>query len=156
MGKKLSNTGRVDTVFVLLIFCFFAVSVFLVLMLSASTYQNMNEISANGQNERIALSYIRTKVRNTDTQGALTVLNVDGTNVLSLRENIGDRNFATYLYHLDGWVYEAFIDADDELRLEEGIPMLRVGSLDFEDMEDGLVRIITCGGSMVIYARSSE
>ena len=47
---------KIDTIFVLLIFCIFAVSVLMVLMLGANTYKNMTEISRDGQDERTVLS----------------------------------------------------------------------------------------------------
>ena len=41
---KTIKSSRVDTVFVLIIFCVFAISMLLVLMLGASIYKNMTEI----------------------------------------------------------------------------------------------------------------
>jgi len=61
---KATRGKRIDTIFVLIIFCIFAVSVLIVLMLGAGIYRNMNDISNDGRDERTALSYLWKKVKN--------------------------------------------------------------------------------------------
>jgi len=147
--------SRVDTVFVLLIFCVFATSVFLVIMLSGSTYQRMNEITADGQNERIVLSYIRTKIRNADVDGAVVVSDYNGVSALSISEHIEDRVFITYIYFYDGWVYELFHEQGSSFALDEAVPILQVGSLEFTQIEDNLIQVTTNKGIMLIHPRST-
>ena len=148
---KNSGNNRVDTVFVLMIFCVFAVSVFLVLILGGSTYRNMNDISQEGQSERIVLSYIRTKMRNIDN---VSVGSFDGNSKLELIEVFGTRTFVTAIYLYDGWVRELFRDADNEFHPANGVPIIQVGSLDFETVDNGLIRVSTEHGSIVIFPRS--
>ena len=148
--------SRTDTVFVLLIFCVFATSVFLVLMLGASTYQNMSEISGQGQNERVLLSYIRTKIRNADSGGRIYISSHHGIPALSIGEVLDDRYFVTLIYLYDGWVRELFHEEGLDFMLGESIPVIRVDSLEFENAENGLIRVSTDYGSMLILPRTES
>ena len=148
--------NRVDTVFVLMIFCVFAFSVFLVLMLSASTYSNMTERSQRGQNERIALSYVRTKVRNADSAGAVTLAYFNGVPALSLTEDFDGVVFLTYIYHYDGHLRELFFRQGDEFTPGDGVPIIRSGELNFSKSAEGLLSVNTDYGSLLLFPRSAE
>ena len=150
MFKDNSN-NRVDTVFVLMIFCVFAVSVFLVIILGGSTYRNMNDISQHGQSERIVLSYIRTKMRNIDD---VSVGSFDGNSKLELIEVFGTRTFVTAIYLYDGWVRELFRDVDNAFDPTHGVPIIQVEWLDFEQMDNGLIFVFTDYGNMTIFPRT--
>ena len=154
MNKMRNNQNRVDTVFVLMIFCVFAVSVLLVLMLSGSTYQNMIEISREGQNERIALSYIRTKVRNTDSADSIYVSYFNELSALSLKETFGATTFITYIYLYNGWIHELFHERGQDFEPQHGIPVIQAESLSFETIDNGLIRVTTDFGSLLIFPRS--
>jgi hypothetical protein len=146
--------NKIDTAFSLAIFCFFAVSVLLVIMLSANTYANINEISGGGQNERILLSYIRTKIRATDNAGAISVGEFFGNSALFLEENLAGREFLTAIYLHEGIVRELFHEKGLELSPQDGVQILRTDFLNFSEAENGLIRICTNHGSFVILPRS--
>ena len=150
---KTKSQNRVDTVFVLMIFCVFAVSVFLVLILSGSTYQNMNDISREGQNERIVLSYIRTKTRNIDN---VAVSYFNDVSMLELVEVFGTRTFVTMIYLYDGWVRELFHEQGNAFQPGDGVPIMEVSSLDFTLIDGGLIRVFTDHGSIVLFPRISR
>jgi len=149
-----SSHNKVDTVFVLMIFCVFAVSVFLVLMLSGSTYRNIADISSEGRDDRIAMSYIRTKVRNADSAGSIYVSEFHGLSALSLEEYFGGNTFVTHIYAYDGWIFELFHVAGVEFTPEDGVPIIRADYLSFEEIAGGLIRVSTDSGSLFIYPRS--
>ena len=152
--SKMRN--RVDTVFVLMIFCVFAISVFLVLILSGSIYRNMADTAGEGQNERIALSYIRTRIRKTDGAGSISVGSFHDLSVLSLEETLGERVFVTYIYLYDGWIHELFHERGQDFLPRDGIALVRADSLSFEEVEEGLIRVSTDYKSLLIYPRSSR
>ena len=154
MMRVRSSKSKIDTVFVLMIFCVFAISVLLVLILSASTYRNMTDVSREGQNERIILSYIRTKIRNADTAGGIGIMYFHGIPALSITEEFGGRTFVTLIYHYNGWAHELFHEAGIDFLPRDGVRLVRVESLDFELAEAGLIRISTDHGSTLISRRS--
>ena len=156
--------SRIDTVFVLVIFCVFAFCVLLVIMLSASAYTNMNEIS-RGQNERILLSYIRTKIRNADIAGAVSVGEFHGISTLLLEENIGGRKFVTKIFMYEGAVRELFFEnffardgnfSEDIPAFEpqDGVAIIRAEELKFSAREGGLIQVCTKIGSTFILPRA--
>ena len=150
-----NSQNKVDSVFVLMVFCVFAVSVFLVLMLSGSTYANMVDISSTGQDERIALSYIRTRVRNADEAGSISISDFNGLSALTLSEEFGGINFVTLIYLYNGWVHELFFEEGLDFRPENGTALIRSNSLNFEFVENGLIRVATDYASFLLLPRST-
>ena len=155
MKRKISSDRRVETVFVLMIFCVFAVSVLLVLMLSGSTYQNMNDIAREGQNERIVLSYIRTKIRSLDNAASISVGTVGESSALFLEEDIYGRHFVTVIYFQDGWVRELFHEQGHDLMPQAGVPIIQADSLSFEMVGNDLIRVSTDLQTLLISPRSA-
>jgi hypothetical protein len=141
------------SVFVLLIFCLFAFGVFVTIMLSASTYQAQNETTTTGQSERIILSYVRTKIREADALNAVSVGSHHGINTLIISETLGGREYVTYVYHYDGWVREIFFEYGLEFLPGDGIAVMAAGSLWFEELQNGLLRVVTETGKMYISPR---
>jgi hypothetical protein len=148
--------NKIDTVFVLSIFCVFAASVLLVVMLSGSTYANMTDIAQSGQNERVLLSYIRTKIRNFDNAGAVSVGDFYGHSALFIGQYLDGRDFVTAIYLYDGMARELFHERDSGLLPEDGIGLLATDYLRFENAENGLVRVVTSIGESLIFPRSSN
>jgi hypothetical protein len=151
---KPAQTRRIDVVFSLLIFCAFAMAVLTTLMLGAGFYQRMNEMSQEGYDERIALSYVWTKIKNSDNIDMLYVHDFNGIPALSLYASFGDDTvYVTRIYPFNGWLYELFYEAELEMHPEDGTPIIRIGSLSFEQLEEGLIRVSTCSGSVLAYPR---
>jgi len=155
MNKNHNKHNRVETVFVLMIFCVFAASVFFVIIFSGSIYRNIVDISKHGQNERIALSYIRTKVKNADSAGGITLSNFNGLSALSLEEVFEERTFVTYIYLYEGWIYELFHEKGLDFLPTQGVPIIKAESLYFESVDKDLIRASTNFGSLLIYLRST-
>jgi len=151
-----TNRGhRIDTIFVLIIFCVFAVSVLMVLMLSASTYENVTELSREGHADRSVLSYIWTKVKNSDNAGQIHVGEFHGLSALYIEEDIGQTQYKTVVYHYNGWVYELFCEADLEFRPEDGAQIIRIENLTFEDTDNGSIIVSSGGNNLIIFPRGS-
>jgi len=146
---------RIDTVFVLIIFCVFAVSVLMVLMLGANTYSSVTEMSREEHAERTVLSYIWTKVRNSDDGGNIYVGDFQGLPALCISEEYGGIEFRTVIYHFNGWVYELFSEADLEFFPEDGVKMIMVNDLVYEDLEHGLIMISSGTRKLLLSPRSS-
>jgi len=149
-----NNQNKIDTVFVLMIFCVFAISVFLVLMLSANTYRTMMDISQDGQDQRIALSYVRTKIRSTDAMGNINIINFHGVTALAVEEEIGDRRFVTYIYSYHGYIREIFMEVGQNFLPRDGMRMIRSDDIYFRWVNDILIEISTPNYSLLVYPRS--
>jgi len=151
-----SNRGhRIDTIFVLIIFCVFAVSVLMVLMLGASTYEHVTAMSREDYAGRAVLSYIWTKVKNSDDVGKVHIGEFHGLPALYIDEEIGQMRYRTAVYRHDGWVCELFYEADLEFYPEAGSQIISIDDLTFEQLESGLIKVSSGTGSLLIFPRGN-
>ena len=151
---KLRRKRSIDTIFVLIIFSVFAISVLMVLMLGASIYNNINDISTEGQAEHTALSYIWTKTKNFDDADGLRIGDFQGVPALFIDEKLGDTYFRTAIYHYNGWLCELFSEAALEFSPADGVQVIMVDEMHFEASADGLISAITGDKSLLLSPRS--
>ena len=147
---------RIDTIFVLIIFCIFAISVLMVLMYSASIYQHMTEISREEQDERTVLSYIRTKVRSCDETGSVHVGEFQGLPALCYDEEYSGIQFRTVIYHYNGWVNELFSEVGLDFSPEDGTRIMELGDINFEALEYGLIKVSAGTKELLLLPRSTS
>ena len=145
---------KIDTVFVLIIFCIFAASALMVLMMGGSIYKNTVELSWESYDERTGLSYIWTKVKNGDEQGWISLSDFHGSSVLCLAEQYGDDVYLTRIYLHNGWICELFSEDGLEFFPEDGLPVAPAESLFFEQTADGLIKVTVNTRSLLLYPRS--
>jgi len=146
---------RIDTVFVLIVFCIFAISVLTVLMLGANTYSHITEMSREDQAERTALSYIWTKIKNGDEAGSVSVGDFHGLSSLRIDEEFDGIRYRTVIYHYDGWVFELFSEADLEFYPEDGVRIIAADGLEFSALDYGLIRVSAGTRSLLISPRGA-
>jgi len=149
------HSRKTDVLFSLLVFSTFAISVLVTLMLGASFYQRMVDMTRDGYDERTCLSYIWAKVKNSDNIDMISVDDFNGIPALLLYEEYYETKYVTRIYPYDGWVYELFSDADLEMIPENGTPIIKTGSLMFEQLDGGLIRVSAGSGSVLIQPRSN-
>lgn len=145
MGKKISGR-RIDTIFVLVVFCAFAASVLMVLMLGGSVYRNITEESQEGYEQRTCLSYIWTKVKNGDSAGSIYVGDYHGLSALCLEKDYGGVIYQTVIYHYEGWVREILYESGLEFYPEDGQQVIEAESLSFEALENGMIKAVCSDG----------
>ena len=158
MIKTTRNT-RIDTIFVLIIFCVFAISVLMVLMLGANIYKNMTDISHEGYDDRTGLSYIWTKVKNNDENGMISIGDFNGLPALCFDEVINDDTYGpttyrTMVYFYDGWVYELFSETDLDFLPQDGEQVIKIDTLSFEALDHGLIKVSSGASNLLISPRS--
>ena len=155
MKKSLGQ--KMDTVFVLMLFCLFAMSVLLTLMLGANIYRHMTELSQEGYDEQTCLSYVWTKIKNSDESGKISVGDFNGISALFISEVYGDSVYQTKIYLYDGWVCELFAEAGfDDFTPDAGTQIIRSGSLEFEQLDGLLIKVTAGSGSKLIYPRAQQ
>lgn len=142
-----------DTVFVFVIFSVFATSVLVVLMLGGSIYKNISKTVQESFHERTSFSYIWSKVKNGDTSMGIRVGEFHELPALYLEENFDGVTYLTAIYLYDGWIRELVSEEGLGFTPEAGMEILEAGSLDFEQLEGGLIRVTIDGKSLLIYPR---
>jgi hypothetical protein len=152
---KPSLSKKSDVVFSLLVFSSFAIAVLITLMLGASFYQRMIDMTRDGYDERTCLSYIWAKIKNSDNIDMISVGDFNGIPALFLYEVYGDTKYVTRIYPYDGWVYELFSDLSLEMAPENGTPIIKTASMLFEQLDNGLIRVTAGSGSVLIHPRGN-
>ena len=124
----------------LMIFGVFAACVLLVLLMGADAYQRMTERDRMTYEERTAVQYLTTRVRQSDGAEGVAVIDFQGLDALVLREKTEDEVYETRLYCYDGWLMELYASADAELSPSDGGRILQAKEMDLS-MEDGLLQV---------------
>jgi len=153
--RKVTRGRNIDTLFVLIVFGIFAFSVLMVLMLGASIYRNINDISRGGQDERLVLSYVRTKIRNFDEAGGVYVDQFNGVPALVINERLGETDFNTFIYNHNGWLYELFSEASLEFSPGDGVRIAQINNVQFEEDAGGLIKVSAGNFSILLFPRSN-
>ena len=135
-----------DAVFALVLFCAFALSMLLVLMTGATSYQDIRDAVENHNSENMCVSYIATKVRHSDVADGVSIGEIGGTPAIVLSLEAGGLYYDTYVYLHDGYVRELpFIERGDEFSPKDGLNVMAVKDLEFELTEDGLLHVLCTG-----------
>ena len=153
--NRVTKGRSIDTIFVLIVFSTFAFSVLMVLMLGASIYRNINDISHEAQDEHTVLSYVWTKTKNFDDADSIHVGEFNGVSALFINERIGGTDFRTVIYNHDGWLFELFSETALDFSLDDGIRIVMVEDLRFEDVGNGLIMVTAGNNRLYLSPRSS-
>ena len=151
---KATRGQKIDTVFVLIIFCVFAVSVLLVLALGANIYKNMTDVTREEYDERTALSYVWTRVKNSDESGSVSAGDFKGVSALFIDEEYGQTKYRTAIYTFNGRLNVLFSEEGLEFEPEDGVPVMEVEDMAFSALEDGIIKVSAGGRSLLLFPRS--
>lgn len=157
MKHRIEKKGQaVSTLFTMLLFLVFVMSALFTVLIGSRVYENINVRSDRNYTGSTAISYITNKVRQGDRADMVDVKEIDGTQVLEMKQAVGDSEYVTWIYWLDGSVRELFTDTSSGLGLEDGLEILECGGLSFSK-EGQLLHIETLGeggGSVSLALRS--
>ncbi len=143
MKKRTSYT--VDTVFVLVLFAVFAITVLFVLMSGAGVYKDTQSLMQERYEERTALSYITAKVNHSDTEGTIYVTEFGGLDALAFKAEVGGIDSVIYMYYYGGSIRELTCQEGANLQPSAGQEIIEASDLDFET--DGDLITVTCTGT---------
>jgi hypothetical protein len=90
---------------------------------------------------RTSLSYVATKIRQTDTVGYPKMEQKDGVDVLVLGEEIEGNMFETLIFHKDGSLYEIYQEAGAEYELEYGQETMEIEKFTMQLTNSGMVTL---------------
>ena len=141
MKKQTGLHHMIDILFVLSLFCVFAVSSVLLILFGADIYKKTVQQMDSNYTSRTSIAYITEKIRQSDTENAINIVSQDGTQILMLTNIINGIPYATSLYEYDGYLYELFARTDLELPLDAGQPVMELHSLTFSLLEPNILEI---------------
>lgn len=140
MKKNYQHT--IDFIFPIALFFVFCAAAVTVLLFSANIYQTIVANSASQFEHTTSLSYITTKIRQNDQEGANRIYldEFDGHEALAIEQTFSDTAFITYIYEADGELKEIFLQQGAEASAHSGTTIMEIENLDMETLSDGLLK----------------
>lgn len=120
-----------DLLFSMLLFLVFVLSAVFTILVGSRVYENIRARNDVSFYSDTALGYITNKVRQADSSGAVSVQEVEGTNVLLLTTQAGDLTCETWIYTVDGQLMELFTIKDSGLSIKDGLPIMECQAVAF-------------------------
>lgn len=141
MKKHTGHRHLIDILFVLSLFCIFAVSSVLLILFGADIYKKTVQQMDSNYTSRTSIAYITEKIRQSDAENAIQIILQNDTQILLLTTIINGIPYATSLYEYDGYLYELFARTDLELPLDSGQPVMELHSLTFSLLEPNILEV---------------
>lgn len=123
--------GSVRGVFVFALLAAFALLSLVVVVVGARAYKGINAAADAAYASRTGMSYLIGKVRGADEAGMVSLLEQNGTQILSLGGLYGGERYNTYIYCDGESVLEYFANAEQAFSPEFGEAVLSARSLSF-------------------------
>ncbi len=129
----------VDSLFLLLLFGAFLLSALFIVLFGARIYQKTADTTNRNFGLRTSVSYITEKIHQMDSLDGVSVLPVDGTEVLRLTTVAETGTYYTYLYYYDGYLKELTASESMTFRKENGTDILELQDLTIKQISPSLL-----------------
>lgn len=128
----------IDLVFPIALFFVFAASALVVLILAADIYASTTNHFQVNDESRTALAYISEKIRQNDTDGALSIATIEQTDCIALSQDFNGTLCTTYIYEYEGMLKELFIQNGVSISLQNGTDIMELSALSIEELDNQL------------------
>jgi hypothetical protein len=130
-----------DVLFVLILFLTFTLSALTVVLLGARAYESTQQGMDDNYTVRTALAYVSEKIRQADSQNAISLTKISQIPALALSSSAEEKNYMTYLYYYEGFLRELLIEKSRDFTLEQGSPIAALSSFVIESLPGGFYRL---------------
>lgn len=137
---KQEKKHTVDVLFVITLFCVFAISVIMATSFGANVYRNIVDDMDENYNTRTSYTYVINKIHQSDIQGLISVGTYAGIDSLIISEEIDNIVYNTYLYYYDGALRELFTRSDQTFAPEYGTELFKLEFFNITPITDTLVK----------------
>ncbi len=148
---KQKENHTTDLLFTLGLFCVFASSAFLLVMIGLRVYRSTAEDLEDTFSTRTAISYVAEKLRRHDVAGAVELTELEGTPALRLTDRVGEALYDTYIYSDGAWLCELTVRRGTDAALTMGEQIIEVQDFTIRDAGDGFLEFTagdSAGGTM--------
>lgn len=119
----------VDILFVISLFCVFALSAIFLITVGASIYsKTMSNMSANFSS-RTAVAYMIEKVHQMDEEGQVKVSSYMGIPCIEMDFDVNGVAYSTFMYEYEGYLTELTKRADIDLSPDSGQQIIKVDEI---------------------------
>lgn len=122
----------VDVLFTLALFCVFAATALIAVILGADIYSNTVSSMNRNYNTRTSISYLAEKVRQGDTAGGIATAQVNGQDALVLTQMLDGKQYETWIYTGDGELREVMVASGMEVKPQDGQSIMPIASLELQ------------------------
>ena len=141
MERKYHKAWMVNFISIIVTLGIFGISCLLLANIGIRVYKNVVLANDNNFELRTSLSYVATKIRQTDTVGYPKMEQKDGVDLLILGEEIEGNMFETLIFHKDGSLYEIYQEAGAEYELDYGQETMEIENFSIQLTSTGLVTL---------------
>ena len=120
MFKLKSRSHQADSFFVMLLFFLFALTAFILVLIGVKQYKSTANAMNYNYEVRTVASYLREKVRQNDSDAAISVETINGTKALCLKNTINDIVYNTFIYYYGGSLRELYVQDGSSYNLDSG------------------------------------
>ena len=138
MNSK-SEKHIIDILFVIALFCIFALSAIFLISIGADVYGKTVSHMDSNFNSRTSFAYITEKIRQADENGNVSIGDLDGLPALVITSSSGDRNYITYLYAHEGYLKELMVREDTPLGPEAGQDIFEITNFSLAQVNNRLL-----------------
>lgn len=157
MDRRKDTGGRtMNLLFTMLLFLVFVLCALFTVLFGGRVYENISTRMEQNYSGSVALNYVANKVRQGDRAGLVDVVEIEGTPVLELAQEINDARYVTWIYYREGTIRELFTREDSGLTLADGLEIIECGGF-VPAMEENMLSVTTTGaggGSLMLAVRS--
>ncbi len=151
----MKQSGRSPVIyFTIGIAALFLAGFFLLVSFGASTYRDIVDSQDRNNQTRILLGYLSTCARANDTQGSVTVEEMDGRCVLVIAD--GSTGYAFRLYQKDGVLVEDYGRLDTQITPDMAMEIGETALFQVEEREDGIISVRTDAGEVLLHPRCGQ
>ena len=140
MKEKTQTKGSaISGLFTMLLFLVFVLCALFSVLMGSRVYENIIKRSDANFSGTTAISYIANKIRQGDRENSVDIIEVDGTSVLQLKQQVGEEKYHTWIYWKDGSIRELFTDENSGLGLDDGLEILECSGLFMEKKGSSII-----------------
>ena len=130
----------IDLLFPIAVLFVFAISSFLVLVLSAHIYSSQTQKMNTCYTVHTSLAYVAEKILQNDSDGGISAGTFQGQECLVLKGGSGDIRYTTYIYSYKGKLKELTLRDATDASLSDGKDILAVADFSVSEIRPGLFR----------------
>jgi len=135
------RSTKIDSVFVIALFTMFAVTAFLLILIGAKQYQHTADTMDANYESRTISSYLTEKIRQSDSQGQISIVELENHSALALETVENDVTYITYIYYYDNALREIVVNDSSVFSLGTGQEIIKTGGFETELVDDDLLKI---------------
>lgn len=139
MGRKRHS---IDVLFMFVLFAVFAILSVLIIFIGSGVYNKISDNKTLNEQTRTTLSYMVNKVRASGLGENIYIKDMDGTEVLTVKNNADGISIETLIYEHNGKLMEMTVAEGDSFELQFGDALIDIGKVEFDiDKEKNLLSI---------------